>query len=99
MVARQTQIILCTVHHIAKEYPQTHFAVHLLLLSKVQLHCLEISGFKLPAVLLWRKAETTLYLFSNPITVIAYFPVSLIICLCLNVNKHQGTMEPGKKEI
>lgn len=52
MLARQTQDLLCTVHHIAKEYPQTHFAVHLPLLSKVKLHCLEISGFKLPAVLL-----------------------------------------------
>lgn len=99
MFPREKRTILCTVHHIAKEYPQTHFAVHLPLLSKVQLHCLEISGFKLPAVLLWRKTETTLFLFSNLITVLAYFPVGLIICLCLNVNEHQGKMEPGKREI
>lgn len=52
ILARQTQILLCIAHHITKEYPQTHFAVHLSLLSKVKLHCLEICGFKLPAVLL-----------------------------------------------
>lgn len=54
MIARQIQI-LCTVHHISKEYPQTHFAVRLSLLSKVKLHGLEIRGFKLPAALLWKK--------------------------------------------
>lgn len=63
MLARQTEILLCTVHHIAKEYPQTHFAVHLPLLSKVKLHCLEISGFKLPAALLWKKQKQLFFFF------------------------------------
>jgi len=55
MFARQTQILLYTVHHTVKEYPQTRFTVHLPLLSKANLHCLAISRFKLPAVLLKKK--------------------------------------------
>lgn len=55
MLAKQTQILLCTVHAFSKEHPQMHFAIHLfiyLFLSKVKLHCLEMSGFKPPVIVL-----------------------------------------------
>lgn len=56
MLAVQTLIPLCTVHHITKAYPQTngskYFAAHLAPFSKVKLHCLETLGFKTTAVLL-----------------------------------------------
>lgn len=35
--------------------------------------------------------ETAIFLFSNPIIVLARLPASLIICVCLNVSNIKST--------
>lgn len=93
VLAMQTSILLCAVHHITKTYPQTngskYFAVHLLLFSKVKINCLEILGFKMPAVLKKSKKSRNIccfFFFFNPVIVLAHYFICLITYLCLNVS-------------